>query len=287
MVLGYGDIMISKFEYSKCFINKDEILICPICHTRLSYLDHSLICKNRHTYNISKKGVSTLISHNHIKESKIYDYELFLNRRNLIQKMFYKKLYDKIVNIIVKNFNGKINILDLGCGEGTHTMNILNNLKQDYMYYGFDYAKVAIDMASDYNFKNRFYFISDVNNIPIKDNSIDLIIDILSPYNHLEIKRVLKKDGIFIKVVPGKNYLKELRNAIKLGSYNNASEVEKNLRKYFKVVQKESILTTHQITNEDFMLLLKMSPMHSKKTFNMSKVITIDLNIYIVDGKNY
>ena len=142
-------------------------------------------------------------------------------------------------------------------------------------------------MASDYNFKNRFYFISDVNNIPIKDNSIDLIIDILSPYNHLEIKRVLKKDGIFIKVVPGKNYLKELRNAIKLGSYNNASEVEKNLRKYFKVVQKESILTTHQITNEDFMLLLKMSPMHSKKTFNMPKVITIDLNIYIVDGKNY
>ena len=49
-------------------------------------------------------------------------------------------------------------------------MNILNSLKLNYVYYGFDYSKTAIDMASYYNSDVRFYFVADVNNVPIKDN---------------------------------------------------------------------------------------------------------------------
>lgn len=196
--------------------------------------------------------------------------------------MFYQKLYDKIVRIINKHFNKNINILDLGCGEGAHTINILNNLKLNYKYYGFDYSKIAIQMASDYNSNNRFYFVGDVNNIPINDHSIHLIIDILSPYNQLEVKRVLKKKGLFIKVSPGKNYLKELRLATGISIYDKDTEVERNLEKNFKNVRKENILITYPITNEDFMLLLKMVPMQSEKILNKPNTITIDLNIYII-----
>ena len=79
--------MLSKFDYSKNFLKNDDLLICPICKERLILNDHSLVCKNKHTYDISKKGITTLVSHNHIKESKIYNYELFSNRRKFIQKM--------------------------------------------------------------------------------------------------------------------------------------------------------------------------------------------------------
>ena len=230
--------MLSKFEYSKNFLKNDDLLICPICKEKLILMDHSLVCKNKHTYDISKKGITTLVSHSHIKESKIYNYELFLNRRNFIQKMYYKDLYDEIIHIINEHFNNKINIVDLGCGEGAHTMNILNLLEQTYMYYGFDYSKVAIDMASCYNSDVRFYFVADVNNVPIKDNSIDLIIDILSPYNQSEIKRLLKNNGVFIKVAPGKDYLKEMRAAANISTYDKDEEVEQNLNKNFKVVKK-------------------------------------------------
>ena len=243
------------------------------------------MCKNKHTYDISKKGITTLVSHNHIKESKIYNYELFSNRRKFIQKMYYKDLYNKIINIINQNFDKKINIIDLGCGEGAHTMNILNSLKLNYVYYGFDYSKTAIDMASYYNSDVRFYFVADVNNVPIKDNSIDLIIDILSPYNQSEIKRLLKKNGIFVKVAPGKDYLKEMRAATNISTYDKDVEVEQNLNKNFKVVKKEHILNTYPITKDDFKLLLKMSPMYNDKVFKIPEKITIDLMIYIMNGE--
>ncbi len=277
--------MLSKFEYSKNFLKNDDLLICPICKEKLILMDHSLVCKNKHTYDISKKGITTLVSHSHIKESKIYNYELFLNRRNFIQKMYYKDLYDEIIHIINEHFNNKINIVDLGCSEGAHTMNILNLLEQTYMYYGFDYSKVAIDMASCYNSDVRFYFVADVNNVPIKDNSIDLIIDLLSPYNQSEIKRLLKNNGVFIKVAPGKDYLKEMRAAANISTYDKDEEVEQNLNKNFKVVKKKHILNTFPITKDDFKLLLKMSPMYNDKVFKVPKIITIDLMVYIMNGE--
>lgn len=275
-------IVLSKFEYSKQFLENDKILICPICKKKLYFKEHSLVCENTHNFNISKKGITTLVSHGHIKESKIYNYDLFFNRRCFIQKMFYQKLYDKIVSIINEHFDKNINILDLGCGEGAHTINILNNLKQNYKYYGFDYSKTAIQMASDYNSDNRFYFVGDVNNIPIMDNSTHLIIDLLSPYNQLEVKRILKNEGIFIKVSPGKNYLNELRGAAGLPIYKKELEIEQKLKSNFKILQKKRILYTCHITSDDFMLLLKMSPIYSDNIFKVPKIITIDLIIYIM-----
>ena len=46
--------MLSKFEYSKQFLENDKILICPICKKKLYFKEHSLVCENTHNFNISK-----------------------------------------------------------------------------------------------------------------------------------------------------------------------------------------------------------------------------------------
>ena len=102
--------MKSKFEYSNFFIKNDEILICPICKKKLYLKDHSLICENAHNFNLSKKGITNLVSHSHIKESKIYNYDLFFSRRCFIQKMFYQKLYDKIAETEIEKIMEKVRI---------------------------------------------------------------------------------------------------------------------------------------------------------------------------------
>ncbi len=139
------------------------------CKNKLYFNEHYLICDNKHTYDISKKGITTLIANNHIKRSKVYNQTLFLNRRKFIEKLFYYELYDFISNIVNNKFKKKINILDFDCGEGAHTINILNLLDCKYNYYGFDYSKVAIEMASKYNYYSRFYFVGDVNDVSIKE----------------------------------------------------------------------------------------------------------------------
>lgn len=46
--------------------------------------------------------------------------------------------------------------------------------------------------------------MGDLANIPIKSESMDLLINIFTPSNYSEFTRILKKDGYLIKVVPGK-----------------------------------------------------------------------------------
>lgn len=49
---------------------------------------------------------------------------------------------------------------------------------------------------------------------PFGDQSFHIILNILSPSNYKEFKRLLVQDGLVIKVVPRPDYLKELREVL-------------------------------------------------------------------------
>ena len=155
-------------------------------------------------------------------------------------------------------------------------------LNKDYIYYGFDYSKDAVNLASDYIDSNKYYFLADVNNIPLKNNSIDVIIDFLSPYNTNEIKRVLKRDGLFIKISPGINYLKEIRNSLGLNEYEKEIDVYNNLNKNFNNMEKINYKETFKMDKEDLNNLYNMTPVNKDNNNLCINEITIDLNIYII-----
>ena len=76
---------------------------------------------------------------------------------------------------------------------------------------GIDISKEGITMASKAYF-GIIWCVADLTNFPLMNEQFDVIINILSPSNYEEFARVLKDDGILIKVVPGNSYLKELRD---------------------------------------------------------------------------
>lgn len=275
--------MQSKKEIGLDFIKNNYMdFICPYCKEKMHIEDSSLRCINNHTFDVTKKGTINFIISTKIKESKIYNEELFSSRRKFIEKEYYKQVYELIASDINKLNLNNIKILDLGCGEGIHSINILKKIKNNYKYFGFDYSKDAINLASDYNSSNRFYFDGDVNNIPIATNSIDVIIDFLSPYSESEVKRVLKKGGLFIKIAPSSNYLIELRNASGLEKYQKQQEIIENLSKYFKNIVAENYKETFKIEKNDVENLIGMTPLKLKTTDLKIDKITIDLNVYKV-----
>lgn len=277
--------MKSKKEIGLDFIkNNINNFICPYCKNSLELNVTSLKCHNNHTFDLTKKGTINFIASTKIKESKIYNEKLFTCRRKFIQKGYYEEVYNIIVGTINSLNLNNLSILDLGCGEGTHTINILNKISGNYNYYAFDYSKSAINLASDYNSTNRFYFDGDVNNIPIATNSIDVIIDFLSPYSESEVKRVLKKGGMFIKVSPNKDYLLELRQALGLNEYQKQAKVIDNLAKHFKNISTKTYTKSFAISKEDQDNLIGMTPINTTQNSLEIPSITIDLNIYIIQN---
>jgi len=116
---------------------------------------------------------------------------------------------DRIINAV--NFvgkNGKINLLDIGAGYG-YFEEILNKEKNKVRMHGIDISDASVRILRE-RFDGTFR-VGLANSIPFKNNQFDVVValevlehlpaeDSLDAYK--EIKRVLKKRGIFICSVP-------------------------------------------------------------------------------------
>ena len=159
---------------------------------------------------------------------------------------------------IALNFVSNKIILDIASGEGYGTNLLATKAK---FAYGVDIDEVSINKAKlKYNRQNLQFLLGSTSRIPISNSSIDVVISFETIEHHkqhdemmLEIKRVLKPNGILIISTPDKLYYSDRRNFV-----NNfhIKELYKNeftelLLKYFKNIQ----LLTQQFVNGNSIIL--------------------------------
>lgn len=267
-----------------------SILRCPICMSELSYNNGSLICSKRHLFDISKKGTVLLHKKYQKKIDSIYTKELFENRRFFIKAGFYTEIYNYISDLIFGNSNNP-KILDLGSGECSHLQRIKNN--RDITAIGIDLSYDAINLATDYLVDGILPICCDLFNLPFKSKVFDVVLNFLSPINSFEADRILKDDGIIIKVIPTKNYLKELRSYLGFQEYSKEVEILSNLQEHYSIFSIERIENIKPLTEETVNSLFYMTPMtnHSEniiKSINNANFdqITISLDIVLLRKKH-
>ena len=146
-------------------------------------------------------------------------------------------------------------------------------------------------MALDYANNSNAFVVSDVNNLPIKSDIFDVIINILSPYYSDEVLRVMKSDGVFIKVIPSKNYLIEVRKQLGFNEYEKEDILKTNLKKHFFIIKEFEINENFSINNRQLKSLFEMTPIVKSKRINKSisnlivNSVTINLKILIMRRK--
>lgn len=150
--------------------------------------------------------------------------ETFIQTRDTIDHLHrYALVFDYIKDKVV---------LDIACGEGYGS----NLICQRAQYvYGVDIDLETISRAQQkYNKHNLSFQTGSVDLIPIEANSIDVVVSFETIEHHdkheemmLEIKRVLKPDGIIIISTPDKYFYTDKRN------FNNEFHVKELYRKEF------------------------------------------------------
>lgn len=178
-------------------------------------------------------------------------------------------------------------MLDIGCGEGFYARGLSEGI-ENLEVYAMDNAKDAIILGAKKEQKIN-WLMGDLANIPIKSESMDLLINIFTPSNYSEFTRILKRDGYLIKVVPGQNYLKELRecasNQLTNTKYSNESVID-YFANHMRCEEVMDLSYKMPVTKENIHNFLKMTPM----MFNVDKDrlviddishITLDFSIMV------
>lgn len=234
---------------------------CPICQENLTLLETNFKCCNRHSFDLAKFGYVNLAPQ--IKQSANYDKENFQNRQQILEAGFYQAILDAVSDLLASS-KTTTTILDIGCGEGFYSRK-LQESHSEKTFYAFDISKDSVQIAakSEPNWAVN-WFVGDLARLPIKDANMDILLDIFSPANYGEFRRVLSKDGILIKVIPTENHLKEIRQRVQdqltNKEYSN-QDIKEHFQEHFTILSSQTASLTKTITAEQLQALLSMTPL--------------------------
>ena len=231
------------------------MLRCPVCREPIQKTnDKTYVCPNRHSFDISKKGyVNFLLCQNMRSKLPGDNKDMVEAREQFLSKGYYFSFLRELKNIIDQY--QPTNILDAGCGEGYYTSGIYST---DRNIIGIDISKSALQKAAPKN-RDITYIAASLFDLPMKDNSVELLFSLFAPYAGEEFYRVLKKDGIMILGIPGADHLFELKSVIYETPYKN--QIKEYELEHFTFLEARKIHKKIKLQNKnDILNLFQMTP---------------------------
>jgi 23S rRNA (guanine745-N1)-methyltransferase len=118
---------------------------------------------------------------------------------------------------------------------------------------------------------------------------MDAVLNMLTSANYEEFGRVLKRDGLLIKVVPAAGYLKEIRelfgSQLRKKEYSG-DEVVEYFNSRVKLIERKSLCYEWPVDADLFRRFVEMTPMTqsvdtAKADLSGASRVTIDLDILV------
>lgn len=236
-------------------------MICPKCSKELIKVDKTFKCSNNHCYDIAKQGYVNLYLNGKISgDSK----EMVVARNEFLNHGYYECLRNKLVEII-RDLKPNY-LVDLGCGEGYYTSKMSVYCMKTV---GVDLSKDALKIAARDDKKSQ-YVLASIFHLPIKE--VDCITNIFAPTPLDEIKRILMKDGIYLRVTPHIKHLYEFKQALYKEAYVNEIEVIED--NDLELINRIQVDDTIKITNnKDIQALFMMTPYYWKSSIETSNIV--------------
>ncbi len=270
--------MLSKRD--KLFLAAERLgcLACPVCGAALTRTADGFTCEKRHQLNVNRKGCLNVLS---AQVDSCYDADLFAARRRVFDTGCYDAVVEAIESLLP---GGNHRLLDAGCGDGWY-LNALLSRHEGWCGAGVDISRDAIFQATNLPC-TALWVVGDLRRLPFADGSFTVLLDVLTPANYDEFRRVLAPDGLLIKVYPGSGYLKELRAARNMPPYEEG-QVDAYLREKAAIVDERRVTVTHTVSDELWRDFVWMTPLmqdlsaDEKNTIAAKNAGTVTVDLHV------
>ncbi|MBQ7936168.1 MAG: methyltransferase domain-containing protein [Clostridia bacterium] len=267
-----------------------DLLCCPVCHAPLKEEERRYCCPAGHSFDKAKQNyVNLLQSQRSSARTHGDDREMVVARRAFLEKGYYSSLRDTLTEKVYFYTEKNAPVLvDAGCGEGWYTEAVAQKLP-GCIAVGFDISKDALKWAAKRQGLSHLA-VASCFSMPLKDETVDILLNIFSPLAAEEYARVLKKGGHLFRVVPDTYHLWELKRAVYETAIPNRPEPEDLpglILKEKKPVHYEMTLTAR----EDIETLFQMTPYYYRTSpadrakLNKLEILTtrVEFNLLIYE----
>ena len=196
---------------------------CPICKKRFIRQNQSLVCPNGHCFDIAKQGYVNLLRSRGAARRHGDDKMMVAARTAFLNAGYYNPLRDAVTELAVRHAKDGCVVLDAGCGEGYYTAQVLHTLQQQGRtpsVCGVDISRDAL-ICAHRRAPELTLAVASIAHLPVADASCDLLLNVFAPHDAGKFARVLRPQGVLLRVIPLERHLWGLKCAVYDRPYEN------------------------------------------------------------------
>ena len=180
---------------------------CPSCANPLQESAAGFGCERGHHFDRAREGYVNLIPGGRLRSRPAGDDDRMVKaRRAVLDAGLYSPIIEAVateVSLVRPRF-----ILDAGCGEGSYLGRTAE--LSAALGWGIDVSKPAVKLAANRHREARFAIASSYT-LPFEDETFDAVINVFSPRDFPEMRRVVRAGGVAVVVTPGPHHLAQLK----------------------------------------------------------------------------
>lgn len=271
-------------------------LHCPKCGEAMTFDGRSLLCSGprRHCYDAAASGYVNLApEHRAGGDSR----EAVRARTAFLGRGYYASVADGIEALAAEYARpgeGRETPLlcDAGCGEGYYT----GRLAGYGAVCGFDLSRTAVEAgakAARREGLDAFYAVAGLYSLPLRDGSVDFMLNHFAPCAEAEFCRVLRPGGVLVIGAAGEEHLLGLKRAVYDAPVRN--EIRADLPTGMTLLERRTIREVIRIEGQaDIAALFAMTPYYYRTSEadraklaalnTLETEIEVDLSVYRRDA---
>lgn len=265
-----------------------DVLVCPVCASELvlsqSEMPHpsKLACENGHQYDAARQGYFNLLTGKGTKFREDTQ-DMVAARLRFLEAGHYAPIAESVASAVPTDASL---IYDAGSGPGYYLERVMNDLSSSdgTRAIAMDISRAAAKFAA--KVPKTLALVSDVWSVlPVAAGSVDVVLNIFSPHNAEEFRRILRRGGRAIVVTPLPHHLQELRDA-QLGLLTIQPEKQAKIHETFSegyaLIQEESLEFSLTLNPDEVADIVAMGPAgHHEPTSTETEQRTVSCGVVI------